>query len=528
MYSSLKHTLFGLLILTMFGIAGCGSQDGQTDEGTVIEESHADHDHEGDDHAMSDDHAGHDHPPDEHGQTGHEGNAHAASSEEALDWCATHSVPESECTACHPELIEDFKASGDWCGGHGLPESHCRLCNPGISFPQEEVMRTRASELAEGEMEIMLNFRPNAEMCATDGALIQFASTTTAERAGLTVHQVRSTKQQSILEAPAEIVFDETELNVVSSTVPALVSRWLVSPGDRVMAGDVLAIVKSPEIARLKSSLLTAHADYRVEQRELERQQSLLQRDFISEAEFDRQTALTQRVEASLTSAEGLLLSAGLDSSDIRQVIEQGDMSHEFLLRATVSGMVVDRIAQLGDLRQAGQAFVTIANPRAMWVEARLTEKQLRHVDLGQQLTFSSDARGMNRVGGEIIWISRFVDPHTRTGTVRARVLDPQHDLRAGEFGRVRVVDQQDQMVSLVPKDAVQWEGCCNVVFVKETDDRFRPRKVQLLDSEGAYYQVADGVMPGEQVVVDGAFLLKTELKKSSIGAGCCGLDPVG
>jgi cobalt-zinc-cadmium efflux system membrane fusion protein len=78
----------------------------------------------------------------------------------------------------------------------------------------------------------------------------------------------------------------------------------------------------------------------------------------------------------------------------------------------------------------------------------------------------------------------------------------------------------------LVPKDAVQWEGCCNVVFVRESVDRYRPRKVQVADGQGSYYQVTDGLLPGEEVVVDGSFLLKTELKKASIGVGCCGIEP--
>ena len=56
----------------------------------------------------------------------------------AMDWCAEHSVPESQCSLCNPSLIEKFKASGDWCVGHDLPESHCRLCNPEITFPQEK------------------------------------------------------------------------------------------------------------------------------------------------------------------------------------------------------------------------------------------------------------------------------------------------------------------------------------------------------------------------------------------------------
>jgi cobalt-zinc-cadmium efflux system membrane fusion protein len=190
--------------------------------------------------------------------------------------------------------------------------------------------------------------------------------------------------------------------------------------------------------------------------------------------------------------------------------------------------MVVERRAQLGELVEAGRAFANVADPGPMWIEARLTEAQMQEVALGQELTFSSDGGGINRVGGEIIWVSRFLDPHTRTGTVRARVVDPNHQLRAGEFGRVRILRKEIADVAMVPKDAVQWEGCCNVVFVKDAVDRYRPRRVRLLNASGPYYQVSGSVQAGEEVVVDGAFLLKTELKKSSIGAGCCGLDPVG
>ena len=80
----------------------------------------------------------------------------------------------------------------------------------------------------------------------------------------------------------------------------------------------------------------------------------------------------------------------------------------------------------------------------------------------------------------------------------------------------------------MVHKDAVQWEGCCNVVFVKESASRFRPRKVQITDGPGSYYQVTQGLFQGEEIVVNGSFLLKTELKKTSIGAGCCGIEPAG
>ena len=506
---------FVLLALVAMLSVGCGSDDHAEHETTAP--------------AAEAGHEGHNHGPGEHGH------AHGGAFEEGTvereilaDWCQEHSVPESACTQCNPALIPDFKATGDWCAGHDLPESHCRLCNPEIVFPQEEVLRTRASEFTESEIAVSLFHRPNASVCATDGALIQFASTTTADRAGLSLQAVRAADYEATVEAPAEVVFDESGATVVTSTVDALVSRWMRSPGDVVRRGDVLAIVQSPEIASLRSALLSAHAEYRVQQNELKRHEELHARDFVSEADLERRQALTERARAEYVGARGMLLSAGLNAADLDDVLNHGSLSNQFALRAPADGVLVERRAQLGELLDAGQAFAMLAEPSAMWIEARLTEEQLRRVSVGDPLIFGSDGRGLSRVGGEVIWVSRFLDPHTRTGTVRARVVDPDHGLQAGEFGQATIVERSDEPVTLVPRDAVQWEGCCNVVFVRETDQRYRPRKVELLERRGPYYQVSSGLQVGEEVVVNGAFLLKTELKKTSIGAGCCGLDPVG
>ncbi len=447
---------------------------------------------------------------------------------EPLDWCAGHAVPESECTLCHPELIEEFKASGDWCGGHGIPESHCRLCNPGIEFPQERILAATADEMVEDDIEISLNFRPNAAVCATNGALIQFASASTAHRMGLSLAQVRAAALEDAIEAPAEVTFDEAEQHIVTTTIPALVSQWLVSPGDHVERKDILAILQAPEIARLQADLLKAQAAYAVQKKELERHDNLRSRNLISDADYERQEALSEQAQAELTSARGLLQSAGMTDVDISSLLDQKNISNQFPLRARTSGIVVERVAQLGEMREAGYAFARIADPEAMWIEAQLTEQQLRDVSVGQSLTFTSDGRGLKRVGAKVIWVSRFLDPHTRTGTVRAQVLDPDAGLQAGEFGVVAITQPLDQPGVLVPRDAVQWEGCCNVVFVRESDMRYRPRKVSLVGSSGDYYQVTAGVDKGDNIVVDGAFLLKTELKKSSIGAGCCALEAAG
>lgn len=499
---------FSIAIVSAYYFGNYGSQHDETADVTHTEEI--------------DPHAGHNNPPGEHPE------AAAAHGGEAIDWCAEHSVPESECTVCHPELVAHFKETGDWCAGHGIPESHCRLCNPGIEFPQEKLLREVSIVSMEDEIEISLFYRPNSDVCATNGALIQFASANTARKTGLTTRLVHSAEEEMSIEAPAEVVFDETKSNVITSTVKALVSRWLVSPGDAVRRGDILAILESPEIAELQAGLLKSYAAYQVEQKEFERHKELKNRNLISDQDFEREEALAEQALTDLNSYRGLLISAGMNEDDIDLIIEAKSVSNRFPLRAQASGVVVQRIAQLGELMEAGRAFAMIADPQHMWIEARLTEQQIRQVKVGQALTFTSDGFGLNQAGAKIIWVSRYIDPHTRTGIVRAEVIDPNAELHAGEFGVARISQYGEEQVMLVPKDAVQWEGCCNVVFVKESDSRYRPYKVKLVSSSGDYYQASDGVNPGDEVVVDGAFLLKTELKKSSLGAGCCGLDPVG
>ncbi|MFH2056897.1 MAG: efflux RND transporter periplasmic adaptor subunit [bacterium] len=499
-------TLILVMISGCLLIAGCGATEGEA--GQTTEEI--------------DPHAGHNHAPGEHGQPG----ATAEHSEDELDWCAEHSVPESACTRCNPDLIEQFKAAGDWCAGHELPESHCRLCNPGLEFPQEVVFRAARIELAEREIEVSLYFRPNAEICATDGAMIQFASAKTVERSGIRVEAVREAELRAELEAPAEVLFDETHATVVTTTVPALVSRWLIAPGDVVSTGQALAVLQSPEIAELQARLLSANAAHAVQKRELARHEELKTRDLVSLADYERQVALAAQTSAELAGARGLLLSCGLSEQDVEVLLEESEVSSSFLLRSPADGFVVERKAQLGELLEAGSAFGVLADPSAMWVEARLSEEQLRHVAVGQTLTFTGDGRGLDQVGAEVIWVSRFLDPHTRTGVVRAEIRENQPHLQAGEFGRVQIALPGDTDAVLVPKDAIQWEGCCNVVFVKESLDRYRPRKVHFTRGQGPYYQVTEGLRAGEEVVVDGAFLLKTELKKTSLGSGCCGLEP--
>ena len=119
------------------------------------------------------------------------------------------------------------------------------------------------------------------------------------------------------------------------------------------------------------------------------------------------------------------------------------------------------------------------------------------------------------------MWLGSEVHDKVRTVSVLAQVNNKENLLRVNMFGKVKILIHQNENVVVVPKKAIQWEGCCHIVFIQLENDLYAPRKVRLGYEGKDFYEVKAGLLAGEPVVTEGSFLLKTEILKSSIGAGC-------
>ena len=469
--------------------------------------------------------------------------------------CEYHQIDINLCSRCNPELIPEFKAQGDWCAEHNLPESQCDLCDYGeahgthdghdhdghdheghahedfaaasldIHDHEEELPGLEMDMPGDGyKSEFLVFFPENKIECATDGAVIQLASIKTAERTGLTVRSAVAVESSPLIEAPAQIVFDESKTKVLSTTIPVLITQWLAEPGQRVVAGEPLAILTSPALPEMKANYLEAHASWILAKNRFDRQKELFEGGLISDSEFEDSEAEFAVADAHLAGQAGLLLSAGLSANDLDVIINDKIINQSLMLYAAEDGVIIERIGMLGELLDEGSPLAVVGDPGALWIEAQVREGDVSNIDLGDEVVFSSDGSGLRRCSGEVIWIAQYLDRQTRSLTVRAKIKKGPNLPHSGEFGRVIVNSGNKSETVMVPKDAIQWEGCCNVVFVRESIDRFRPRKVRIEPGEKGYYRVVEGLNPGEDVVVNGSYLMKTELRKGSIGAGCCGL----
>jgi cobalt-zinc-cadmium efflux system membrane fusion protein len=220
------------------------------------------------------------------------------------------------------------------------------------------------------------------------------------------------------------------------------------------------------------------------------------------------------------------LRNLGLSDAQIEDVSRRQDTSSLLPLLAPFPGVVVERSAVAGEVVDTQKPLLNIADVSQMWAMLDIYESDVPKVRNGQSVVFEAEGLPGEQRGGRVTWISSHVDRRTRTLKVRAEIANPDGLLRSGMFGKAIITVRGNEAALFVPKESVQWEGCCNVVFVKRSEVVFEPSKVQLGYETDRFFVVERGVSEGDEIVTTGSFLLKTEILKGSIGAGCCEVEP--
>ena len=428
--------------------------------------------------------------------------------------CPEHGVPEALCSRCNAQLIPAFKATNDWCQEHGLPESQCLACNPALAAP--------APPGPPGSPEERRTAAPRAG-CRTHAQPIQLASAEVVRQVGIELRPVVREPFRDLVSAAAEVEYPADRQVRLSSRVAGVVAEVKAELGQWVEAGAVVATIDAPELGAARADLAQATTLLALWERNYAREVELAGSGIgTRRAAIEADTRRTE-ARAALARAEQRLRDLGLTAEELAGLcLADAPAAATLAVRAPFAGTIVERAAVRGEVVAPGQALLGLVDTRTMWARLDVPEAAMARIAPGQQVVLTLHALRGERFSGRVGWVASQLDPGTRTLQARVELPNPEGRLRAHMFGAAHLTLGERPDALLVPRDAVQWEGCCNVVFVPAGPASFSARKVQLGGANDAQVEVLTGLSEGEQVVTTGAFLLKTELLKGSIGAGCC------
>lgn len=185
------------------------------------------------------------------------------------------------------------------------------------------------------------------------------------------------------------------------------------------------------------------------------------------------------------------------------------------ILRAPISGVIIDRSINPGTGIEAGKPLMTIADTSTLWVIANVPESEMRYVRLGMPARVSLDNRVIT---GNVSFIDPRLNEDTRTSRVRVVINNFDGKIQAGSFVQVALMRPVDQTVFYVPSTAVQQVDGSPVVFVQNKTGLFSVRKVEAGDETQGQVPIKQGLSVGEKIAVEGSFVLKSKLLKGQLG----------
>jgi membrane fusion protein, heavy metal efflux system len=321
------------------------------------------------------------------------------------------------------------------------------------------------------------------------------------------------TKLAGDIQVVGTVTFHEDHYAVVGPLVTGRISKLIAGVGDKVRRGQVIAEIESSEVGQARADYVSAKARSGAADANLSRETDLAEKKISSVREREQAHAQSVTEQAGVRAAVMRLRAIGLTPGDIVEA-ERHDLGGRVQIRSPISGTVIERKVTLGQAVERATDAFKIADTSHVWVSLDLYEKDLARVHVGQEVEMRTDARPGELFHGRVAFIVPVIDEATRTAKVRLEFPNPKGALHAGQLVTARIVADPKQAVSevlAVPRSAIEQVEGKTVVFV-QSGDGFERRNVMLGTSGGDRVEVRKGLIAGEVVAIDGAFLLKSEL----------------
>ncbi|PKM13068.1 MAG: efflux transporter periplasmic adaptor subunit [Gammaproteobacteria bacterium HGW-Gammaproteobacteria-3] len=275
----------------------------------------------------------------------------------------------------------------------------------------------------------------------------------------------------------------------VANEIAGIVKAIHFTSGQNVKKGQLLVELDS---ATEQSELNGLLAQQRLAQIQFERSGKLIVKKFVSQSDYDQNSALLDQANA-----------------DVRS--KKTEIAKK-LVRAPFTGKLGISRIDLGQYLTPGSAIVTLQQLTPIYLDFNLPERHLSALALNQEINVSTQAYPAKVFKGRISATSPLIDRNTRSVQVRATLANTDQLLRPGMFAQVQVLSNQPRSVLILPDTAISYNPYGDFVFVVEKTSEgltVQSRQVTTGETRAGQVEIVKGLKPGERVVSAGQVKLR-------------------
>ncbi len=306
-----------------------------------------------------------------------------------------------------------------------------------------------------------------------------------------------------LLDAPAKVTIPPANEYIVSTSHAGLVNEILVTVGDEVEKGQLLAIINSPDLLTLQQHHLQSVNELKLARTDFLRDQKLYKEGVIADRRWLKTQANYHVFVSHLNETRQLLSIAGLSMQEIKQLEKKHILNSQLKIVAPISGVVLERDVTMGGQVDALGALFKIANLNKLWLDISIPQQRINLVHLGDKATIQS----MN-VTARIFLLGKYVDYENQTILVRAEIDSGLDLIRPGQTVNAQISQSSANPMFKVPNSALAQYMGVTYVFMR-TKTGFIAQPVQVLGRQERKTIITGEIQENSVIALRGAVALK-------------------
>lgn len=337
-----------------------------------------------------------------------------------------------------------------------------------------------------------------------------------------TIQAPEKRKMVQFVNITGEVRMNENAAVHVSPRIPGILHTVNVDIGTEVRKDEVLFTLDSVELGQALSDYERNKALTILSEKNFRREKSLFEKKVGAEIDMIEAQIRFEEYQTGQKASEQRLKVFGLTAADIATT----DPTSPLAVRAPIDGTIIEKHAVVGEYVEPAQATMILADLSTVWVWGDVYERDLETVVKHQlsesiPVEISVPAYPGTVFRGQMNYIGTTMNEATRTVQVRTVIDNRDRRLRPGMFCQGKILVSTDEELLAIPKEALLSDEGDDFVFTYMQDDYFLRQNVKKGREFGEDVEILEGLTPGQTIVTEGAFILKSDVLRAKMGAGC-------
>ncbi|MGI4874851.1 MAG: efflux RND transporter periplasmic adaptor subunit [Janthinobacterium lividum] len=301
-----------------------------------------------------------------------------------------------------------------------------------------------------------------------------------------------------------QVVTNGDKTTKVFPLVGGIVEKVGVELGDHVTQGQVLAVVRSGEIADVQNQNSTAGTDVDIARKNLD----------VAEDQF--KAGLAAQRDVVLAREELKKAQSNLGKTNKQLGIYAVSKDGHYTIKAPISGFITDKNVTQGmqytNANTDADGFFTIADLDQVWVLANVFEADIANVKVGYGADITTLSYPGKHFHGVVDKVFNVLDPDSKALKVRVRLTNAGYMLKPEMYAEVHILNTEKNKELAVPASAVVFNNDRHFVLVYKDAQHVDTRAVNVTKTVGDVSYVSGDLKPNEVIITKNQLLVYDEL----------------